>query len=287
LAPITDSTAIPLHNLHAGGETSLFIRAISHSNQYDFTRRHRHSYYEILFFEKGGGRQLIDFQDMEVQDHACYLVHPNQIHLLNRHPDSRGRLIQFRAGAVISAQVLTRLRGRIWDGVGAAVYENDPTRSAAFALLLDQLLQGPVDPEHHSERNLHLLQVLLFDLLDVQQETQGVRPSDSDLNRFLQLVDAHFKEQHSVQFYLSRLDVSEKRLGGLTRQHLGVSPLQAIHQRLLLEIRRSLLFAEDSHKEMAYALGFDSPSSFSAFVKKKTGMAPSELQAAVGGIQKG
>jgi AraC family transcriptional regulator, transcriptional activator of pobA len=109
---------------------------------------------------------------------------------------------------------------------------------------------------------------------------------DADFNRFLQLVDAHFREQHSVQFYLNELNVSEKKLGALTKQHLGASPLQAIHQRLVLEIKRLLLFGEESHKEIAYSLGFDSPASFSAFVKKKTGMTPSELQTSVAEIQK-
>lgn len=286
MAPITNSTEIPIHVLHAKGETGLYIRAISHNNQYDFTRKHRHSYYEILFFEKGGGRQLIDFEDLYVQDHSCYLVHPNQIHLLKRHPDSRGRLIQFLPGAVISATVLVRLRERVWGHVSAAVFENDPVRCEAMSLLLDRF--GPQSGTQGlpTERDLHLLQVLLFDLLDESPAPPIPRPVDSDLNRFLQLVDSHFKDEHSVQFYLNRLDLSEKRLGSLTKLHLGLSPLQAIHQRLLLEIRRSLLFAEDSHKEMAYALGFDSPSSFSAFVKNKTGMTPSELQASLGGIQK-
>jgi len=286
VAPITNSTDIPIHGLQAGGDTSLYIRAIAHSNEYDFTRKHRHSYYEILFFEKGGGRQLIDFEDLCVQDYSCYLVHPNQIHLLNRHPDSRGRLIQFLPGAVISAQLLVRLRERIWDSVSAAVYENDPVRSGAMSLLLDRFVAGHGTHTCDPERDLHLLQVLLFDLLEAIPDAPRPKPVDSDLNRFLQLVDGHFKHQHSVQFYLNALGLSEKRLGSLTKLHLGVSPLQAIHQRLLLEIRRSLLFAEDSHKEMAYALGFDSPSSFSAFVKNKTGMTPSELQASLGGIQK-
>ncbi len=286
MAPTSNSTELPLHDLQAGGETSLFIRAISHSNQYDFTRKHRHSYYEILFFEKGGGRQLIDFQDFNVQDHSCYLVHPNQIHLLNRHPDSRGRLIQFRSNSVISSNVLIKLRERVWDGVGAAIFENDPDRFGAISLLLDQFMVGSQTADQHSERNLHLLQVLLFDLLEQKQDGPKLKQTDSEFNRFLQLIDGHFKEQHSVQFYLNELCVTEKKLGTLTKLHLGVSPLQAIHQRLLLEIRRSLLFAEDSHKEMAYALGFDSPSSFSAFVKKKTGMTPSELQASVAEIQK-
>ena len=111
-------------------------------------------------------------------------------------------------------------------------------------------------------------------------------PKDSDLNRFLHLVDVHFKEHHSVQFYLQELNISDKKLVALTKKYLGMSPLQAIHRRLVLEIKRMLLFGEESHKEIAYSLGFDSPASFSAFVKKRTKKTPSELQMAMEEIHK-
>jgi AraC family transcriptional activator of pobA len=45
----------------------------------------------------------------------------------------------------------------------------------------------------------------------------------------------------------------------------------------LSEAKRLLLFEKGSHKEIAYDLGFDSPTSFSAFIKTKTGLSPSEL----------
>ena len=52
---------------------------------------------------------------------------------------------------------------------------------------------------------------------------------------------------------------------------------QVIHNRILLEAKRLLLFEEITHKEISYQLGFDSPPSFSAFIKSKTGYSPSEL----------
>lgn len=286
MAPSSNSSELPVHDLQAGRETSLFIRAISHRNEYDFTQKHRHSYFEILFFEKGGGLQLIDFQEFTVKDHSCYIVHPNQIHLLDRSPDSRGRLIQFRTESVISSKALIQLRERMWDGVGAVLFENEAASFSRMSLLLDQFILEEKNQHQHSERNLHLLQVLLFDLLEQKQSKKPLMQVETEFNRFLQLVDAHFREQHSVQFYLNELNVSEKKLGALTKQHLGASPLQAIHQRLVLEIKRMLLFGEESHKEIAYSLGFDSPATFSAFVKKRTGKTPSELQTAVEGIHK-
>lgn len=69
----------------------------------------------------------------------------------------------------------------------------------------------------------------------------------------------------------------KKKLAAVTGQFLGLSPLQVIHNRLLLEAKRLLLTGSVSHKEIAFVLGFDSPSSFSLFIKGKTGHSPSAL----------
>jgi len=261
-----------LHNLNSG-KSPLFIRAISHSNEYDFTQKHRHSYFEIIFFEKGGGKQLIDFQEYEVMDYTCYLIYPNQIHLLDRAPGSFGKLIQFRAESVMSLSLLSKLRERIWGGSGGVVFQKS---QKAFSKMMDILNQFEADSE--TERNLHLLQVLLFDLLAQSAKQEKISSTDAIFNRFLQLVDTHFSEQNSVQFYLSSLPISEKKLALLSKHHLGMSSLQVIHHRIVLEAKRLLLFGQQPLKEISYSLGFDSPASFSAFIKKKTGNTPSGLQ---------
>lgn len=224
---------------------------------------------------------MIDFQEYEVKDFTCYMVHPNQIHLLNRAPGSKGRLIQFRSETVMSPKLMTKLRERIWKGVGGVVFENNSIKFEQMMAIIGQFDEGS-----ETERNIHLLQVLLFDLLSVSNKESISEGGNSDFNRFLQLVDVYFKEQHSVQFYLNELNISDKKLGSLSKQHLGMSPLQTIHHRLVLEIKRLLLFGEESHKEIAYSLGFDSPASFSAFVKKRTEKTPSELQMAMEEIHK-
>ena len=153
------------------------------------------------------------------------------------------------------------------------VFENDENRRGGMLAIIEQF-----DEKSESERNIHLLQVLLFDLLADSNKHVSSRIKDSDINRFLHLVDTNFKEQHSVQYYLQELNVSDKKLGAVTKKHLGMSPLQTIHRRIVLEIKRLLLFGEESHKEIANSLGSDRPASFSAFVKKRTDKTPTQLQ---------
>ena len=172
------------------------------------------------------------------------------------------------------------LRARIWNGKGGLIFEGDGDLFNRFSKLLD-LFENSESESNQNERNQHLLQVILFDLLEISGKSEASKPVESDFNTFLKLVDGNFVEESKVNFYVDQLNISDKRLSALTKSHLGLSPLQVIHHRIILEIKRLLLFGESSHKEVAYSLGFDSPSSFSAFVKNKTGQTPSELQASM------
>ena len=89
---------------------------------------------------------------------------------------------------------------------------------------------------------------------------------------------SEIKNQHKVRFYSERLNVSEKKLSQLSKTYLGGTTLSVIHDKLITEIKRLLLHGALSHKEIAYDLGFDSPSSFNAFVKRRTGQTPGEIQ---------
>ena len=77
------------------------------------------------------------------------------------------------------------------------------------------------------------------------------------------------------------MGVNAEKLNKACKEALGKNALELIHEELLLEIRRLILFGNLSLKEIAYELNFDSPQNFSAFVKLKTGLVPLELQAAI------
>ncbi|MBL0339955.1 MAG: AraC family transcriptional regulator [Bacteroidetes bacterium] len=108
----------------------------------------------------------------------------------------------------------------------------------------------------------------------------------ADCFEFQQLLEAEYHENRVVTQYAQKLNTSEKKLALTIKKYLGISPLQAIHDRILLEAKRLLLFETTSHKEISFQLGFDSPASFSLFIKNKTGFSPSELNSQLVKIHK-
>ena len=97
-------------------------------------------------------------------------------------------------------------------------------------------------------------------------------------NGFKLLVEKYFIEIRSVNDYAKKLNVSTKHLSEVVSKTFGRSPLQIIHDILLLEAKGQLYSTEKSVSEIAYDLKFDDPSHFAQFIKSRTGLSPQKLR---------
>lgn len=97
------------------------------------------------------------------------------------------------------------------------------------------------------------------------------------LREFNLLVETHFKTAHSVSFYADKLFKSPKTLSN-TFAKLNKSPLQIIHERIILEAKRLLIYTDKTAKEIAYEVGFEDASHLSRLFKKQTSLSPSEFK---------
>ena len=93
------------------------------------------------------------------------------------------------------------------------------------------------------------------------------------LRSFNILVDQYFKEAHNVSFYADKLFKSPKTLANNFAKYKK-SPLQIIHDRIILEAKRQLTYTDKTAKQIAFDIGFDDPSHLSRMFKKQTGISP-------------
>ena len=97
------------------------------------------------------------------------------------------------------------------------------------------------------------------------------------LREFNMLVESHFKLEHSVSFYADKLFKSPKTLSN-TFAKLNTSPLHIIHERIILEAKRLLIYTDKTAKEIAYEVGFEDASHLSRLFKKHTALSPSDFK---------
>ena len=136
------------------------------------------------------------------------------------------------------------------------------------------------------EKNFLLCNLILILLLRVREiyrervkelKTNTSRPQQL-ANRFKLLVEKHFIEIRTVNDYAAMLHISPKHLSEVVSKTFGRSPLQIIHDILLLEAKVQLGSTDKSVSEIAHHLEFDDQPHFTHFIKRRTGLSPQELR---------
>ncbi|MDO5968612.1 AraC family transcriptional regulator [Flavivirga aquimarina] len=113
---------------------------------------------------------------------------------------------------------------------------------------------------------------------DTIETKQVSKDSKTELLRnFNVLVESYFRKEHSVSFYAEKLFKSPKTLSN-TFAKLNTSPLRIIHERLILESKRLLVYTDKTAKEIAFEIGFEDASHLSRLFKKHTSFSPSEFK---------
>ncbi len=95
---------------------------------------------------------------------------------------------------------------------------------------------------------------------------------------FHHLVEQYFKTKHKVSDYAELLYKSPKTISNMFSKLSEKTPLQIIHERILLEARRLLIYTDMSVKEIAYEIGFEDLQGFSRFFKKMEAVSPSHFR---------
>lgn len=129
----------------------------------------------------------------------------------------------------------------------------------------------------------NLLLILLFRVREIYRyHVSGLKSQlgrrEHLANNFRLLVEKYFLEVRTVNEYADMLHVSPGYLSEVVSEILGRSPLQVIHDILLLEAKVQLGSTSKSVSEIAYALKFDDQSHFTHFIKKRTGLSPMEMR---------
>lgn len=122
-----------------------------------------------------------------------------------------------------------------------------------------------------------LLTLILVCLRRQQSQGRHGAPrarSHMHFERFSELIESHHTSRHDVAYYAAELGMSPAHLNVVTRSHSGKSPLELIHERLLLEARRSLVYTTMTISEISYELGFSDPAYFTRFFKKASALSP-------------
>lgn len=100
--------------------------------------------------------------------------------------------------------------------------------------------------------------------------------------RFCELLEEGYGRHYPISHYARQIGITAAYLNLLCRQTVDKSALEMIHERVLLEAKRNLVYTSMTISEVSYAIGFSDPAYFTRFFKRGTGLSPKEFRKQAG-----
>ena len=104
----------------------------------------------------------------------------------------------------------------------------------------------------------------------------------SEFRRFRVFVEGNFRKPYGVADIARQLGLTPNRLHAVTMRAVGLGPLAVLHDRIMLEAKRELMFTDKRVADIAFDCGFEDPAHFSRFFAQRAGQSPRAYRKACG-----
>lgn len=279
--PITDfygeTTAWPVEDLvHC---ERLSLRSAKFNWQ---IKPHRHpDLVQMFFVIKGQGTAQIDNRSMVVNSGDLLVIPENCVHMFLWETGSDGYVLAVARPLLKKLEQV--LNNPSWTHGVASVYSSGPDLEYLSSLLTS------INDEHAGSETYRQLQmenqVLSLAiwitrknaLLNEVKKQSASRP-EQRLKRFIDLLESNFEKHHNVDWYAEKVGITSAHLNEICKKLRKQTALSLIHQRVLTEAQRHLIFTIKPASDIADSLGFSDPAYFSRFFKRLTGTTPKQFR---------
>ncbi|WP_197027605.1 helix-turn-helix domain-containing protein [Marinobacterium lacunae] len=252
---------------------------ITRSREHQFKiRPHRHpGISQVFHLRSGTGEANIDGQVISIRAPMLILISQMSVHDFLWSEDVAGTVLSVattrleRSEAVGSALAKTALV-RLPD-------DNDQIEQLMEMLLREYRRTPDKDRDHALQALIDLLAITIHRLGpgSIGEQVRAHRGQEH-LQRFLEMVNRDYVAQRTVESYALDLGITAPYLNQLCRELTGRNALQIVHERIVLEARRYLIYTALRVSEIAYQLGFADPAYFTRFFRRLSGQSPRQFR---------
>ncbi len=263
------------------------IAARSSLHNWEIKPHRHHALFQLLWLGLGRGALVLDDRPGQLSAGSVVLVPQHCVHGFRFEPGAGG-LVLTLAYPMLAAMPGALGRQLLALAAPVIVDQAHSAYSGGLQSLLQLLAQEYERQEAFRSQLLEALAIAILALLLRQPESAleaeggGQRavpaPASAHLAGFSAEIEQSFRRHAPLAHYASRLGVSVAHLNALCRQYAGRSALGMIHERLLLEARRNLVYTAMTVREVADMLGFADPAYFTRFFRRATGMSPTQFR---------
>lgn len=245
---------------------------------------HCHDYFQIIFIDEGAAKHDIEYDEpLEMSTYSVSVVFPKQIHKIRFAPGCKGKILMFDEALFcsdilkkeLSAYNVELYKKLNYIQYDALQYEKMNNKVRQIRLLYDHI--SPIK----REQIRFYIKILLLQLIEEVHENTPNAKTLRAVNvyaEYKELIEEQYCQTKRVTDYARIMGISAKRLNAICKKEAGMTAQRVLHERLIVEAKRMLLFSDESIKEIAYKLGFSSPSAFNKFIYSKMNRTPTELK---------
>ena len=261
------------------------IFSVQHFDAQNITKDiHRHNFFQIILLHKGKVRHWIDFESQEAQAPYISVIFPNQVHSLQVSDDTELDIIMFDDTVFCSAILSNELKDYNIDLQNRLNHIiNPPTVEWNEILKIFQSIQLLLDNMNMVKKMQvkFMIKIILLKIIDIAPQRKNIGNIDADIQvyqQFREQVDLLYASERKVHKYASNLGISTKKLTNICFKYTGHSPLEIIHEKLAMELKKSFVGEGLLLKEIAFRYGFSSQSALNKFIERHFGCSPLHLK---------
>lgn len=162
------------------------------------------------------------------------------------------------------------------------IHRLQPAETALLEANILRLLDSLARNEHAWQRDLVMndLRGFFIEMKNIlfkshkDSDTRNLPTRDELMFLFIQLLDKHCREEHSVGFYADQLCVTPSYLSTVLKNISGKTVTKWLSEALFHEAQKLLRDPEQTLQQIADELNFSDQSAFGKFFKKNCGMSP-------------
>lgn len=267
-------------------QPDFYIRTFQqHKAEHPFVMEpHSHDFYLVMIVTKGGGTHTIDLKKYDVKPGSVFFMSPSEVHSWKLESDTDGYILFFN-----TQFYLMDFKARnLFD----LPFFNHSNKIRSEVLTMDQLLEFKTIMENilkesaslsiHQNRILRAyLDIVLLKLAVVfhsKEKKETERSTNVIIPKLEALIEQCFIQHYPVSFYASELNLSVQQLNSITKNYLNKTVVEMIHERMIAEAKRLLVYSTFTVTEIAYQLNFNDNSYFNRFFKKEESVTPEQFR---------
>ncbi len=246
---------------------------------------HRISFYVIVIILDKTGKHSIDNIDYSYKKGTVFTLRKNCIHKFYK-SNAKGKFLVFTEDFVIRYSdkndilKLFQLFNEMFGSPKLQLNNSDFTEIHTIIKQIENEFLAINDKQSIEviKSLLHILIIKLFRIKSIGNDNFENKKYYLKFITLQELIEKECFESKKVSYYANKMGITTRTLNNITQSVIGINAKSFIDVILIHQIKRLVFNSQLSFKEIAHQAGFDEPTNFFKYFKKKTGISPKQFK---------